>query len=317
MKEESVLSRLVCPRCHGSLRSDSDRLDCVSCNTSYPIREGVACFAPQDPFYEARYEAGSFNYAPDERYLWNRLLLYLVSMHYLWHLRRYLDRPGTILDVACGGGTRYLTTKGVVAGLDISFDSVKPLNGLYAKAIQASAFEVPYPDKTFDYIVSKFFFEHVSLDKKPTLLAEFSRLLKPRGRLVMLFDCDCTNPLWRWAKQYPDLFQTAFVENDGHYGLILPSQTLALLVQSGFRVLGYHAANKTSLVHLPMLIWLQKYRGKSRTLDLILPVAKAISQRRLLNFVYTFGVTLWDDLIEAWLPLDRARYLLVACEKVS
>lgn len=312
---------MVCPACRGALDASPDTMRCLSCGSSYAIRQNVACFAPEDEFYETRYEPASFNFVPDERLPWNRALLYLVSMHYLWFIRRFV-RPGSaILDVACGGGTRYLSTRGSVAGLDVSFQLVRGAADVYAEgpsggtAIQGSAFEVPYVDGSFDAIVAKFFFEHIAPDDKPILLREFSRLLKPDGRLVMLFDCDSSNSLWRWAKRDPELFQKHFIENDGHYGLMSPSASLQVLRQAGFRMLAFRASNKTPLVHLSMLSWLKAYKGRSRLLDRALPLVEAISQRRLATFAYTFGVTLWDDLVEPLLPLDKARYLLVACEK--
>src|SRR3712207_633673 len=122
---KSKFTKVVCPRCRGKLSIETNTLECAYCQTSYPVRDGVPCFGPPDEFYETRYEPGSFNYLPNECYPWNRLLLYLVSMHYLWYVRRYLKPSGTVLDVACGGGTRYLTTKGSVVGLDVSFQSLK------------------------------------------------------------------------------------------------------------------------------------------------------------------------------------------------
>ncbi|SIO55321.1 Methyltransferase domain-containing protein [Singulisphaera sp. GP187] len=310
---------LVCPHCRGPLGRSDAGYDCAACQATYPIHEGVPSFIEADEFYETRYEPGAINLLPNEGRFWNRWLLYFVSLHYLWFVRKYFNRPGAVLDVACGGGTRYLTTRGPVVGLDVSLNSLKFLHrkGWYHESVRASAFEVPYPDESFDFICAKFFFEHVSPETKPGLLREFSRLLKPGGRLIMLFDCDCSNRLWQWAKRDPDLFQSAFIENDGHYGLMRPSETLELLKAEGYKVLGYHAANKTSLVHLPMLGWLGAYKSKSRVLRLVLPLTDAIARNRLLSTAYTFSVTAWDDIMEPLLPLDRARFLLVACERKS
>jgi hypothetical protein len=77
----------------------------------------------------------------------------------------------------------------------------------------------------------------------------------------------------------------------------------------------YRASNKTPLVHLPMLQWMMAYRGKSRWLDMTLTLASGVSQSGLLNQTYTAAVTLMDDLVEPFLPLDQARYLLAVCRK--
>jgi uncharacterized protein len=39
--DESVISRLACPACHGDLRLDSELLICASCCRAYPIVDGI------------------------------------------------------------------------------------------------------------------------------------------------------------------------------------------------------------------------------------------------------------------------------------
>jgi uncharacterized protein len=38
-----LLQLLVCPRCRGTLvpRAEASRLDCLTCQLGYPIREGI------------------------------------------------------------------------------------------------------------------------------------------------------------------------------------------------------------------------------------------------------------------------------------
>lgn len=307
----------VCPACHGTLSSRQGELSCQLCQAIYPVRDGIPCFAPSDDFYELRYDNKSLRFDPDERYPWNRLLLYLTTQHYLWFIRRFFVRPGAVLDLACGGGARYLARKGSAVGIDLSLESVKCLDECYETGVQGSAFALPFPDASFDYVTGKCILEHIPREKKPALLQEIRRVMKPGARLIMLFDVESTNPLWLWARREPALFQKAFIENDGHYGLIPPREALRLFESHGLRLLDFHAPNKTPLVHLPMLMWLRAYRGRSRLVDLAVRLAEAVVRRRLLNMSYTFAVTLWDDLVERFIDLDRARYLLVACEKVQ
>lgn len=304
---------LICPDCRSPLLCTETACACSGCGRSYPVEDGVIRFVEADAFYEKRYSPSPLRFLPDERRPWGLALLYLVSMHYLWYIRKYVPSQARILDVGCGAGMRYLTTRGRVAGLELSFSSAREMAKLYDLALQANALRIPLDDGAVDAVVSRFFLEHVPPQDKVPLLAEFRRVLKPGGWLITLQDCECNNPLWRWAKQDPVLFQERFIENDGHYGLMYASENLALFRQAGFEVVEYHASNKTPLVHLSMLEWMQPYRSKSKLAALLLLLASVVRHHRLLNLVYTLGVTMFDDLVEQALPLDNARYLLCAC----
>lgn len=304
---------LVCPDCQAPLCYDNNTYNCLHCGKGYPVKDGVVCFVGQDAFYEERYPPMPLNFQPDERLPWELALLYLVSMHYLWYIRKYVPHMSRILDVACGAGMRYLPTLGSVAGLEVSFSSARQMAQVYDLSLQANALKIPLAGGAVDAIVSRFFLEHVPTKDKMLLLSEFRRVLKPGGWLVTLQDCDCNNPLWRWAKQDPNLFQKHFIENDGHYGLVCPSENIALFRKAGFEIITYRASNKTPLVHLSMFQWMMPYRGKSRLVDAMLMLASVAHRSRWLGQAFTMAVTLIDDLMEPYLPLDHARYLLAVC----
>jgi SAM-dependent methyltransferase len=306
---------LVCPDCRATLSYETGTYRCLICSKNYAVEDGVVRFVEQDAFYENRYPYQPVGLLVSERSIRGLAALYLASMHYLWYIRRYAPRKSRILDVACGAGMRYLPTWGRVAGLELSFASARQMAKLYNLSLQANALKVPLAEGAVDVVVSRFFLEHVTREGKLPLLQELWRVLKPGGVLITLQDCECHNSLWRWAKQDPVLFQKHFIENDGHYGLVYASENLALFRQVGFEIVTYRASNKTPLVHLAMLQWMMAYRGKSRWLDRALTLASVVSQSWLLNQTYTTAVTLMDDLVETFLPLDHARYLLAVCRK--
>jgi SAM-dependent methyltransferase len=281
----------------------------------YPIHESVVCFVKPDNFYESRYDAATIHFVPDENSFIHLLLLYLLSQHYFWFIRKYFSNPGTILDVACGAGACYLATKGNVAGLDLSFTSIRQTTLIYDCSVQASAFAMPFPDGSFDYLACKFFLEHVPLEAKGLLLSEFRRVLRPGGRMVIVQGCDCENPLFRWAKRNTELYRRHFIEHDGHVGLIRASENLELIKKNGFQILDYYACGRTCLLHLPMLEWLRPFVEKSRLFSIILGAVSYIARHKWLNWAYTAGVTLFDDAIGHFFPLDNAAILLMACEK--
>ena len=278
------------------------------------MRDQVVCFTENDNFYEARYEPVVWKFRPNERSVWGRFALYLVSMHYLWYIWKYVPAGARVLDVACGAGMEYLARRYRMAGLELSHRSARVMAGVYDLSLQAGAAGIPLADQSVDAVVSRFFLEHVPVAAKLELIREMKRILKPGGVLVSLQDCDCNNWLWQWAKRDPELFQKHFVENDGHYGLLHPSRNLQLFREAGFEVVKYYGANKTPLVTLSMLEWMQSYRAKSKTANLALGLAHSVAKNRLSNLFYTSAMTVFDDMTGPLLPLDHARYLLCVCQ---
>ena len=312
MNKDAVWT-LACPECRSTLVGQEQVWVCAGCGRRYPVEDGVIRFMEKDDFYEGRYGPGTQEFLPDDRTPWGRAMLYLVSTHYFWYIRKYVPQGSKILDLACGGGMRYLTTRGSVAGVEVSLASARTMAQVYDLGLQASALKIPLASGSVDAVVSRFFFEHVPASDKQPLLAEIRRVLRPGGWLISLQDCECDNSLWKWAKQDPELFQRRFIDNDGHLGLITASQNLSLFRECGFDVVDYHASNKTPLVSLSMLEWMQPYRTKSRMADVLLGMAAVVNRSKVLNTAYTFGTALLDDIVEPLLPLDRARYLMCAC----
>lgn len=115
---------------------------------------------------------------------------------YEWISRLAGDVEGKkILDLGCGGGslTYVLSSDGAdVTGVDneelgVKFaeenlDSVD--NGeLKYRFIQASAYELPFPDQYFDVVVSCEVIEHLSEPEK--MLKEARRVLRDGGKIVL------------------------------------------------------------------------------------------------------------------------------------
>jgi ubiquinone/menaquinone biosynthesis C-methylase UbiE len=102
-----------------------------------------------------------------------------------------------ILDVASGTGLiladiARLNRSGLNAGIDISSGMLEKararLKDFTSKVElkQASAFDIPYPEGTFDLVFNGYMFDLMPVEAMPEILAEFRRVLKPGGRLVMV-----------------------------------------------------------------------------------------------------------------------------------
>ncbi len=108
------------------------------------------------------------------------------------HNTRWYPRIGdlltgheVVLDVGCGEGTlaRYLASRGhQVIGLDRD-SSVLPPDSEGAHFILGDATGLPFPDESFDAVVSVMVLHHTRLE---LALVEMRRMLKPGGLLIDL-----------------------------------------------------------------------------------------------------------------------------------
>jgi ubiquinone/menaquinone biosynthesis C-methylase UbiE len=107
-------------------------------------------------------------------------------------------RPGEeVLDVGCGTGTlaldaaRRVGPSGKVAGIDPSAVQIARAQAKAAKFGPSVEFqtgvieELPFPDASFDVVLSTLMMHHLPAPLKRQGLAEIARVLKPGGRLVI------------------------------------------------------------------------------------------------------------------------------------
>lgn len=148
------------------------------------------------------------------------------------HIERYrfactLLQPGQkVLDIACGTGygTAMLLQRGCkVVGADIDNEILKEarMRWNYDGFVQADALDLPFPDASFDAVVSFETIEHVADGER--FLAEMRRVLRPGGIFI------CSTPNVRYTahpschvKEYePDEFfklVESYFANVKHYG---------------------------------------------------------------------------------------------------
>jgi ubiquinone/menaquinone biosynthesis C-methylase UbiE len=103
-----------------------------------------------------------------------------------------------VLDVGCGTGTLAIVAKkrvgetGRVCGIDPSAQLLAGARRKAARARLSIDFQrerierMPFPNQSFDVVLSTFMMHHVSDDLKRQGLSEIARVLKPQGRLLVI-----------------------------------------------------------------------------------------------------------------------------------
>jgi demethylmenaquinone methyltransferase/2-methoxy-6-polyprenyl-1,4-benzoquinol methylase/phosphoethanolamine N-methyltransferase len=103
-----------------------------------------------------------------------------------------------VLDVGCGTGSLAIALKasagpaGPVHGIDASEEMIAVARRNVSKAgvdvnVQVALAEaLPFPDRTFDLVVSQLAVHHWPDDLKPSAFREMRRVLKPGGRCLIV-----------------------------------------------------------------------------------------------------------------------------------
>jgi SAM-dependent methyltransferase len=103
-----------------------------------------------------------------------------------------VEAPAVVLDAGCGTGTNLpwlasLGGRNRVYGLDASVAALAQCRraGVAADLLQASASALPFPDATFDLLVSLDVLQHLTEGDAVRAVAEARRVLRPGGRILV------------------------------------------------------------------------------------------------------------------------------------
>jgi 2-polyprenyl-3-methyl-5-hydroxy-6-metoxy-1,4-benzoquinol methylase len=247
MARGGLANAFRCPTCQGILLDYPGALGCTGCGEHYPIRDGVAIFAEVQLSSEEHRQREIFSqicrttfegfrshedYSPRAIQIWKKLR----------YLRLMGCVPGAlVVDVGCAQGfyARLLRAEygAQVIGIDLSDsvfvaarqDAILGLNNSYCLA---PAERLPLAGQIADFVICFDLLEH--LPKPEEAVAEFVRILKPGGRLLihMPIRDDEHSLQWFLAKYFP-YRTTAQAEAIGHfYDQIITSHRLLEIVQA-------------------------------------------------------------------------------------
>ncbi|NNE06159.1 MAG: class I SAM-dependent methyltransferase [Xanthomonadales bacterium] len=106
-----------------------------------------------------------------------------------------------ILDFGCGAGllTGLLKQLSPIAlGADVSLVSLKHAEPRTGNLVQFDGLRLPLRDNAIAMVVASCVFHHILPEERPSIVGEISRVLMPRGRLVII-EHNPFNPVTRWV----------------------------------------------------------------------------------------------------------------------
>jgi SAM-dependent methyltransferase len=290
---------------------------CLTCNARWPVERGVLRLTEgNDPFYEGAYTAQVHLATRQLQSIRGRLLLPFVSFGYLKAVVDAVRPAGDLLELGCGSGCVLFGERFRVTAVDLSFHSLVGTPPRYTLRVQANATDLDFPEGSFDGIAASCFWEHLQVKQKEALLAKMRTWLKPEGRLILLFDTASQNPLFRWFRAEPDLYQQCFVEHDGHVGLESAEENLDGFRRAGFSLRHGIGLNRT-IQHLPVYTWMAPYGAANRWARWLSAVGCAVGRNAVSLRGFTAAVHVWDLTAGRAFPTDWSRLYLGIWERAA
>lgn len=138
------------------------------------------------------------------------------------------SKAGKALDLGCGTGnyTIELKKRGFdVIGLDASEGMLEIAGARGLNCIKGNAYSLPFPDESFDLVLSVTMFEFIHEPEK--VIAEIHRVLKPGGEVII--GTMNGRSSWFFFKRLKSLF----VETAYRYARFYTPRELKLLLKNG------------------------------------------------------------------------------------
>jgi ubiquinone/menaquinone biosynthesis C-methylase UbiE len=161
-----------------------------------------------------------------------------------------------VLEVAVGTGTAFVKIlrkldKGNVAyGIDLSSKMLAQTRRRAARAgytnvhlQEADARALPFADSSFDVLFNAYMLDLVPSGEIPAVLAEFKRVLKPGGRLVIV----------SMSKQPGDrltMWERIYLRLPARWGTFITGGCRPVLLEGLVRQAGFHRVERTFLPQL-------------------------------------------------------------------
>jgi SAM-dependent methyltransferase len=148
------------------------------------------------------------------------------------HITDLIEGEGAVLDVGCGSSRIIGALAGGSVGVDILLRKLRYGRKFDLPLVQASGFELPFPDASFPCVLCSQVIEHVP--KESPILDELDRCLAPGGRLV-LGTPDYAN--WEWVvteKLYGWFAPGAYA--DEHIAHYTREELIEIFVRRGYRL---------------------------------------------------------------------------------
>ncbi|MDP2138459.1 MAG: class I SAM-dependent methyltransferase [Candidatus Didemnitutus sp.] len=156
-------------------------------------------------------------------------------------VRRFVRPGSTLLDFGCGHQALFLRSvqKDIHRGIGLDYDAA-PARPAANLEIQQFHFKerFEFPDRSFDHITILAVLEHIPLDLVGPLFAEFHRILKDEGSLLLTTPTPASKPLLEFLAFKLKIISGPEIADHKHYYSGADIRELA--ARAGFDCQTYH-----------------------------------------------------------------------------
>lgn len=276
-------------------------------SVSIPFNDDILKFLnTKDEFYEGAYKNRILFQPQSDSWLHN-IPLWLINNGYLWEVREQFSDNSTLLELGCASGVDYFGSRYNMIGLDLSYSSLKGISN-YKYRIQADANNLPLQDNSIDGIISSYFWEHIPPNIKDQMLKEFKRVLKPKGKIILLYDMETQNTLINKLKKIDiGLYKELFIDKDGHLGYETAAENLARFKAFDLDILKHFGMERTWFQSNSVYVKLQTVSG---IIGLWGKIGRFLGRTKIGNLLNIMLVRIIDESFGKLLNKEKSRIIL-------
>jgi SAM-dependent methyltransferase len=191
-----VLDCLSCPKCYGSLFLGGNLLHCNSCGTTYPLVGEIADLRLPER-RESDESAWSQHWAEENQqsavqkfFSFYRKAVFSRTVRYF--VDRYFPPRGVFVEGGSGTSeTSMRVDKAGGARTLVATDIILPVLGrchpIMDVRVCGDIFRLPFNENAIDGIWNVGVMEHFTHDEIDQVMREFHRVLRPGGRIILLW----------------------------------------------------------------------------------------------------------------------------------
>lgn len=201
----SALERvLACPRCRAGVLVSENEIHCRACGAVYEIRDGIPDLRANAKARWAEEAAWTEHWSADKQdsfsqrfFSFYRKAVFARAVAYF--LKRYLPHEGVLVEAGSGTSeTSMLVAKNGGALQLVALDLIQPVlqrcHPIMDVRVCGDIFALPFQDASLDGIWNVGVMEHFTHAQIDAIMCEFLRVLKPGGRVVLLWPAKFSIP---------------------------------------------------------------------------------------------------------------------------
>ena len=312
MQRGDIFSILSSPKSKAPLSLDTSKEYLIADDERYQKRNDVWILMDQiNQEYEGAY-LNKVKYVPrHDRFPWSWPLWIMVN-GYLWEVRRRFTPGALICELGCASGVNYFGQRYSMIGLDYSIQSLQAIENYQIK-IQADAIQLPFQDGVLDGIISSYFWEHILPTDKEKMLKEFRRVLKPGGKVVMLYDVETDNTLIGKLK-HTDIkkYEALFLDGDFHIGYETMKENRQKFESNSFTILKHFGMERTWMQSNSVYVKLSTCTGGYGVFARIM---KSLTSSGPLAYLHMLCIRVIDETLGRLWPVRRSRIAISVLER--